>query len=256
MVSKRSGKVIYTAIFGGYEGLLPQQERPGWDFVCFTDDDSLAVAPWRIAVIAPPVPGDPVRSSRFVKINPDLFLPDYAVSIFMDGNFLAIGNPDRLVDTLLKDTPIACFDHAQNTQDPRDCIYKEHAALVQLAETRGIRKDDPDLMRRQMDVLRAEGYPNGNGLVYSGVLLRRHRESALIKAMRDWWEMVKNYSCRDQLSFDYALWKNRLHYAIIPGDSRRGNGYFYMLGKHRKDWRAKLLGFRLKKRFGMIKTNG
>lgn len=256
MVSKKADKVIYTAIFGGYEGLLPQKKMAGWDYVCFTDDDSLSAQPWNIVLTVPPVPGDPIRSSRFIKINPDLFLSDYELSIFMDGNFLAIGNLDRLVDTLPVDTLIACFDHAQNTKDPRNCVYEEYAALVHMAETYGVQKDDPVVMKQQIDLLRSEGYPEENGLVYSGVLLRRHREAKLIRAMREWWNMVKNYSCRDQLGFDYVLWKNRLHYAIIPGDSRRGNGYFYMLGKHRKNWSAKLRKFHLKKLSGLIRTNG
>ncbi|MGK6351986.1 glycosyltransferase domain-containing protein [Parapedobacter sp. DT-150] len=248
--------VIYTAIFGDYEGLLPQKQLAGWDFICFTDNKQLQAAPWQVVLVEPPVAGDNVRSSRYVKINPHLFLAEYEISIFIDGNFLVIGNVDQLVETVLSDGVIACFDHNQNTRDARDCVYVEYAAIKQLAEERGVYKDDPEVMERQMAFLRAEGYPEHNGLVYSGVLLRKHHDPQLISAMEDWWYMVKHYSRRDQLSFDYAMWKNQLTYQVIPGDSRRGNGYFYMLGAHRKDWSSKLLKFRLKSLLGLVKRNG
>lgn len=249
-------KVVYTAIFGNYEGLLPQKKIAGWDFVCFTDDKSLSAAPWTVKLMEQPIPGDPVRSSRYIKINPHLFLDQYDISIFIDGNFLIIGDINKLVETMLSDAVIACFDHAQNTRDPRSCIYEEYASIKQIAEKLGTHKDDPQVMQRQVDLLKAEGYPEENGLVYSGVLLRRHNDSGLIRVMRDWWYMVQHYSRRDQLSFDYVMWKHGIRYRIIPGDSRRDNGYFYMLGKHRRDWSSKLWKFRLKKLLGLIKTNG
>ncbi|SEK36097.1 glycosyltransferase domain-containing protein [Parapedobacter koreensis] len=249
-------KVIYTAIFGNYEGLLPQKPVVDWDFICFTDNDRLQAAPWRVVLIDPPIVGDNVRSSRYIKINPHLFLSEYDISIFIDGNFLVIGNMDTLVEQVLADAPIACFDHNQNTRDARDCVYMEHAAIKEMAEARGIYKDDPQVMEKQMAFLRAQHYPEHNGLVYSGVLLRRHHDARLISAMEEWWYMVKHYSKRDQLSFDYAMWKQSLIYKTIPGDSRRKNGFFYMLGAHRKDWSAKLRKFRLKNMVGLVKKHG
>jgi len=250
-----SQKVIYTAIFGNYEGLLPQKEIAGWDFVCFTDNPFLKASPWQIRLIEPPVPGDYTRSNRFIKINPHLFFPDYEISIFIDGNMLVIGNPDRLVETVLADYAMACFDHEQAKRDPRNCIYSEYNFLKQLAEHQGIYKDDPQVMKQHIEFLRAHQYPERMGLIVGTVLVRRHRDPQLIRVMEDWWYMVKNYSKRDQLSFNYVAWKHGFTYRIIPGDIRRGNGYFYMLGKHRKDWSAKLWKFRWKERLGLVKIH-
>lgn len=255
MPVRENKKVVYTAIFGDYEGLLPQRRIAGWEFICFTDNPKLKAAPWKVVLVDPPVPGDKVRSSRYIKINPHLFLKEYDISIFIDGNFLIIGNIDKLAGTMLSNAVIACFDHSQNTRDPRDCVYMEHASIKQMAEERGIYKDDPRVMEAQMAYLRAQHYPAHNGLVYSGVLLRKHHDAKLIKVMEDWWYMVENYSRRDQLSFDYVMWKHDLAYNIIPGDSRRGNGYFYMLGAHRSDWSSKLLKFRIREILGLIKKH-
>ena len=245
--------VIYTAIFGDYEGLLPQYEVPGWDFICFTDNPALTSSSWQIKLIEPPVADDYTRSNRYIKINPHLFFPAYEISIFVDGNVLIIGNLDKLVKTVLAARPMACFDHQQAKRDPRNCIYSEYAFLKQLAEQQGVYKDDPRVMEKHINLLRAEGYPEQAGLIVGTVLVRRHHDPQLIRVMEDWWYMVKNHSKRDQLSFNYVAWKNGFTYQVISGDVRRGNGYFYMLGKHRKDWSGKLRKFRWKKRLGLIK---
>lgn len=250
----REKKVVYTAIFGDYEGLIPQKEVDGWDFVCFTDNADLKAAPWQIKVIDPPVPGDYTRSNRYIKINPHLFFPDYDISVFIDGNMLVIGDLDKLVATALDGTAMACFDHNQNNDDRRNCIYREYEALKQMAQ-RGIHKDDPLVIERHIAYLRGKHYPAGIGLITATIIVRRHHDSELIKVMEDWWYMVKNYSKRDQLSFNYAAWKHGFSYGVIPGDVRRGNGYFYMLGKHRKDWSSKLLKFRIKDMLGLIKKH-
>ena len=42
----------------------------------------------------------------------------------------------------------------------------------------------------------------------SNVLLRKHNDEGCIKLMNKWWDEIKNGSHRDQLSFNYASWKN------------------------------------------------
>ena len=36
--------------------------------------------------------------------------------------------------------------------------------------------------------------------------------------MEKWWEMIKDYSKRDQLSFNYVFWKYNGEYRSIPWD--------------------------------------
>ena len=43
-----------------------------------------------------------------------------------------------------------------------------------------------------------------------------------------WWNEVKNGSCRDQLSFDYARWKLDMPIHYLPNHWRD----YLMLGKH------------------------
>ncbi len=51
-----------------------------------------------------------------------------------------------------------------------------------------------------------EGYPRNNGLVAAGLIARKHNRR-VIQFCRRWWQETKNGCYRDQLSFNYVLWK-------------------------------------------------
>jgi hypothetical protein len=50
--------------------------------------------------------------------------------------------------------------------------------------------------------------------------------------MEDWWTEIKYNSKRDQLSFNYIVWKNKFNFVYLQGDSRN-NEYFVSMGKHK-----------------------
>ncbi len=237
--------VIYTAIFGRYDGLIPQPRFPGIDYVCFTDSPIKSKS-WEIKQVERQYE-DPTLDARHHKILGYKYLSEYDISIYIDGNFLMLSNPRKLIEEYFSDnTLLAFFDH-ENSDDRRNCIYKEYEALIKLGEERGHFKDDPDKMKSLMDLLESEGYPEGNGLISSGVLIRKHNDPELIELMDNWWKYVVNYTRRDQLSFNFALWKTGFkRYKILTGDIRKGNPWFFFLGHHRKSFTLKLLKIKLK----------
>ena len=237
---------VYTSIFGPYDGLLPQPKLPNVDYICFTDQDFKSKT-WEIRKVDP-VFEDSTRNSRRIKLQPHLFLQEYDVSIFMDGNYLIIKDVNELVRQELTDVNMLVFDHNQ-AGDPRDCVYDELDAIIKLGEQTGKYKDDPDVMRKQIERYAAEGFPAKHGLVFSAVLIRRHMADDVVKTMETWWHELSNGSKRDQLSFDYAAWKTKLNFKVLDGDLRN-HEYFHMIGKHRKNYRSKYLRYRLKKLIG------
>jgi len=79
----------------------------------------------------------------------------------------------------------------------------------------------------------AESYPTNKSLAVTMQLLRRHNEVDCIKAMERWWQEIKYNSKRDQLSFNYTMWKTEMTFNYFAGDSR-DNKYFLNTGKHKK----------------------
>ena len=239
---------IYTSIFGPYDGLLPQPGIPGVDYYCFTDQDFRSSI-WNIVKL--PIRESSARhESRKSKILPHLFLADYEYSIYMDGNFLLLRNPRQLLESVFLKAPMGIFDHNQSG-DARNCVYKEHQAIIDLYNQEGVLKDNLTVIQKQMDRYRKEGYPEQNGLISAGILIRKHNEPEVIRTMETWWNEFTNGSKRDQLSFNYAVWKNNFSPLVIDGDIRN-NQYFYFIGKHRKNYAAKFFRYRLKKVLGII----
>lgn len=238
--------IIYTAIFGGYDGLIKQPLLDGVDYVCYTDKN-IQSSVWDVIKVTPPVPNDNTRSNRYYKILPHHHIKNYDISIYIDGNVLVRKDITKLIQTVLKNHNMACFDHAQNKADPRNCIYKEYEEIMRIGEYNGDYKDDPLTMAKQIEQFREEGYPENHGLITCPVLIRKHAEPDVIEVMEKWWDIVLNQSKRDQLSFNYVAWKlNFTNYYLINGDVRKNNPWFYTLGTHRKNYLKKYIQYKIK----------
>jgi len=235
--------VIYTAIFGGKDELIePKFTLKGCDFVCFTDQDFISDV-WLVRKVEPEFE-DPVRNARMYKVLPHKYLLEYEISIWIDGNLLLRGDVNELIKKYLKDYNLAIFDHNQhkkrwkklfwvkNTEDCRDCLYEEAKYLLRIGKD-GKYKDDPDLMTEQIERYKKEGYPEHNGLAVTMMLIRRHNETDVMQTMEDWWEEIENGSRRDQLSFNYVAWKNKLNFMYMKGDSRRNKWFLHQQHKRR-----------------------
>ena len=217
-----SKRIIYTSVFGGYDKVT-EQNSDGWDWKCFSEDNSI------------PLYEDNNRNAKRFKILPHLYLQDYEYSVFIDGNMDVRGNLDEIIDKYLSDSNVAFFSHKNNPLDSRNCAYKEAEVIFRLGEKnmkispeRGMLnyKDNPVVIKRQMERYSMVGFPQNNGLITGMVILRRHNERDCVDAMEEWWKEVKYNSKRDQLSFNYCAWKNKLKFNYMDGDSRN-NEYFY-----------------------------
>ena len=234
--------VIYTAIFGGCDDLLEPKFIPdNCDFVCFTDSDFKSDI-WDVRKVVPYYE-QPVRNSRHYKTKPHIYLSEYEISIWMDGTFVVEKDINDMVDRYLSDVNMACFSHNNTALDPHNCIYVSAEYILYLGNKnynkntspdRSIEKsykDNPELIKPQMEKYKKEGYPVDNGLVISGVLFRRHNEEDVIKVMEDWWTEIKYHSHICQLSLPYVFWKNDFKWNWIDGDIRN-HSYFPHGGKH------------------------
>ena len=218
-----SSNVVYTSIFDKYDEIQKQNLPDGWDWQCFSEENSL------------PIYEDNNRNAKRFKVLPHRYLQDYEYSIFIDGNMTVRGNIDGLIEKYLSDANVAFFSHNNNHLDARNSAYDEAQTIFDLGEKnikrspeRGILnyKDNPFVIQKQMERYRMLRYPANDGLITGMVILRRHNEKDCIETMEDWWTEIKYNSKRDQLSFNYCAWKNDLKFNYMDGDSR-DNEYFY-----------------------------
>ena len=220
--------VVYTSIFGGYDVLHENQfKMNGVDYICFTDSD-IKSETWKV-VKSTPIYNDSNRNAKKYKILPHRYLKDYDYSVWIDGNILVVSD----IRDLVTQHKYQVFDHNQTRLDPRNCIYKEYNAIIELGKRNGgSYKDNPQVMYKQIRRYIEEGYPENNGLSKNGIIFRNHNDSEVIKTMEDWWNEIKYNSRRDQLSFNYIAWKNNFNFIYLNGDLRK-NKYFLQTGKHK-----------------------
>jgi hypothetical protein len=70
------------------------------------------------------------------------------------------------------------------------------------------------------------GFPDAQGLIEAGVLLKNHRHEGLAPAMRLWWQLFERYRSRDQFSLPFVVWKHELPCFFIEQSFRAPNPYF------------------------------
>lgn len=224
-------RVVYTCLFGHSELFNDfEYERDDIDFVCFTDDPELRSDFWKI-VLLPKQLLDPVRVTKQYKMLAHVWLAEYDWSLYIDNTVRLKVSPASLFEEYLAPakSPLVCFRHYE-----RDCVYDEADAVIML------NYDVADRVHRQMALYRHLRYPARNGLAKTTLLLRRHRDPQLQRAMEVWMGQVLAHSRRDQLSMLPSCWFSGFEIGYLP---KRFDAYDLM------DWPVVRDGLRLPRDF-------
>lgn len=154
--------------------------NPDWDYVCFTDDLSIGNennSNWKLRPLVF-TKLDPVRNQRWHKLHAHTLFPEYEYSLWIDSNI------DILTPAVFEDVYTAIENKQKIAIAPhpaRDCIYDEIDACLLL------KKDEPKLMNSQIEVMKKDGFPAHFGLFETNIMLRKHGDKVIQKAMKDWW---------------------------------------------------------------------
>ena len=199
--------VVYTAIVGNYDAInQPKLVDDRFDYVLFSNDISQErVGVWHVRSI-PYSNEDKTRIARWVKTHPEEVLDDYECSIWIDGRVVIKSELfyEKMLALYNDGCLVASLNHPQ-----RDCIYTEMVEVIRL------RLEKECVILNYGKKLVNEHYPLHNGLCETRVLYRRHTAIDIIKFDCLWWNIIESYSRRDQLSFNYVLWKMNMVVSII-----------------------------------------
>lgn len=197
--NKRASIVIYTAFTKNYDNLFNHHYvSKDIDYVCFTDAKIDNPGVWEIKKMHHTAL-DNNRKAKEYKVLPHKFLKNYKYSLWIDSNI------DILSDTLEKNIKKLIKQKQKIALQPhfkRNCIYEEAIACLNL------NKDNPETIIRQIAFLKKEKYPDNYGLSENGLIFRKHHDPQIITLMEAWWNMIINFSYRDQLSLYYIFWKH------------------------------------------------
>lgn len=217
---------IYTAVVGNYDEISqPLVVDPRFDYFLFSDsikEEHIGI--WQIKPIEYYNP-DRIKIARYVKTHPETLLPDYAATLWMDANIQIVDSwvYERFLELYSQGVELASVKHPE-----RDCIYQEIFAVC------SVKWETVETAWRWNRVLRQNNYPKHNGLFETGVTYRMHTPS-IRKIDEDWWNCIEQYSRRDQLSFNFILWRcgRSGNYFFIGSESASTSSHFkYVIHKN------------------------
>ena len=189
--------VIYTAITGEYDNLHdPLFVDKNLTYVCFTNNKKIKSDIWNIEYIHDDKL-DHTYLSKKIKLFPDLYLKEYDTSIWVDGKLGIKEDIRNYVIRYERDKSILCFPHYE-----RECIYEEAGVCLHY------KKGNKNKIIRQMSDYYQNGYPINNGLYEMACIVRQHNDALVRKIMTDWYQEIRRYSHRDQISFPVVCYNN------------------------------------------------
>lgn len=185
-------KTAYTYIFNNYDTLKQPVKTEGWKYICFTDNPDLyEKGIWQLEKV--PIIDTPKKTAcYYITHGLELFSTDIVLSV--TGQCQIIGNLNDLIDDFLK------RDYCIMRHPARNCTYREGEAILRH------KRDIPGNVIPQILKYRAEGLPEHNGLAQCAVIGRRNIP-AVKRFDARWWNELNTMSTREQLSFNYVLWR-------------------------------------------------
>ncbi len=210
---------VYTCITGNYDNLNEiKNPEKNIDYFCFTNNPNLTSKTWKVIQIQDNTL-DNIRLARKIKILGHDRIKNYKIAVWTDADIIWQKSISDFVETYLRDAPFAIFKH-----HARNSIYDESIACLKMA------KDSKISILKTLDFYQSENFPDNIGLCESTVFIKNQADPKVIQTMQLWFNMVKNFSYRDQLSFNYAVWKTNLKINYIPLNVW-DNSWFYAV-KH------------------------
>ena len=192
--------IVYTSIYGDKDNLMvPKLE--GCDFAFFTGD------------------GGKMDAKRF-KVLPHKYFGEYEYSMWIDGNIKVFGDIASLVKRYMKNYDIVTLTHPSDGLGIKTSIFDEFKVCIDQ------KFDDVARLKRQRLAYKDDGCPD-NHINANGIIIRRHNVDSLKFFGESWWDEIRKYSSRDQLSFSYLVWKLGLRCGKLDNVGLDANWFRY-----------------------------
>lgn len=197
--------IVYTTVFGITDPLHEPEVTDGMRFVCFTDRP-LRSKHWEI--VRTVSPAAPTRASRTLKALSHRVFPGPVETLWIDACFTLQADPRQF---------IGVGDFQNFVHPDRSRVAEEAEAVIRLG------KAEAAAVRQQVAEYRAAGFDTDDdpmrALSCNGIIYRAHTPE-VCRLNERWAEELARHTIRDQLSLDYAAWREDVALGRWPGDYR------------------------------------
>ncbi len=212
-------RLVYTAMFGNYDFVLPPMAQTSdCEFHIFTDDAALQVDGWHTHI---------VDLSQFISgkhanlhFKSCVFdeLPDFDISLYVDANVRILGPLDHLFTQFEQSgAGIGVYRHPL-----RNSVEEEVNHCLFVA---GKVADCPEL-HDQIAYQKEQGFKDDVGLIEATIIFKNHNDPSLVVAMRMWESGFNRFGTRDQFGLPFVLWKAGTNIWYQDHNFREPNPYF------------------------------
>lgn len=216
--------IVYTAITGGYDRLIqPVSNSQNVRFICLMDNPTVRENIWEVRELNCSE-SNAVLRAKHPKLFPERYLEPCVASMWIDGNIVIKRDLLPLFNMALEIHDLAFFAHPAG----RTSIQEEVEACVARD------KADPTALRHQLKHYQREGTSYPYPVIPAAyVIFRKYGSTQLNQVMQAWWDEIKRFTARDQISLPYVLGKSKYPFAFLPNQPLF-NEYFLRADHHSK----------------------
>lgn len=225
--------LVYTAIFGDKDqgpSLINKDLLPDLDvrFVCVSDNPNLKSSDYEIIYRAQQY-SDVTKNARNIKLNGIDGIEEYDVAIWHDSSVKLHGDKIQALSKFAENHMITAFHHI------RYCAYSEAVACINQ------KKDSPWRIAAQMFRYFLAGLPANFKLHETTIMVLQVKSYFESELRTVWWNEIKNWSRRDQLSLPYARWKTGVEVGLLAHWTATGfnNEYSTWVGHNHEKYEDK-----------------
>lgn len=201
---------VYTAISNGYDTLKPHPYIPGVSWHAFVDKPHSGMHPsWNLHRL-PTTAYGPALDHKLPKLFPSTFLPDFDLTLWIDGS-VTILDPEFVLNAF--NAEMTVFRHPERSDIMREAVFS-----TPMPKYAGLN------LWEQANSYQEDGHPANFGLWACGIIARR-RWLDLDLFNASWWAEIVRWGVQDQISFADCVRRLRPPLAEFPGGLYDGTSF-------------------------------
>ncbi len=228
---------IYRCMFSDYDVTLSELKFfENIDYYFFTDNPNLEIYPYKTILVSPQHVS-PSLDNRFIKIIVPEILKTYDVTLYIDTNIAIVGNIQNLIDKfMISECDIGLFSHPYHDNlenEVRLCIDNN--------------KSNKKKLMNELEYYADLGFSESEKFSDNSIIFRKKHDLNMKKAMQHWFDLVKRFSGRDQISLPTIRSQYNLKEFFFDFSPRTPHNKYFIVFPHKEQWKVssiiKLLNF-------------